>query len=253
MVERAMRRAREAQRRLAPADRASILEPMLEGRAHGLSYAALPHCDGLAESRLVWWGQRALLRRPLFDWLRRSTASTLQDVEPDRIDPDFAEPLRRMASLEAGRPGFRAAACRAADRLETGAFRPRHVLMHGDLWKGNVLIRRDAGSPGRRRWRERFVVIDWAGSESRGHAIYDLIRLAQSMALGRRSLRREVEAHCRLLGCELVDARSHLLCALGHLAGHLEYFPVSAFARTAESCWMALDRALGREGGAPPS
>jgi hypothetical protein len=244
MVQRAMNRAHQAKVILGASTGATILDPLAEGSVRGLSYAVLPYCNGLSESRLVWWIQRELLRPSIFDWLWRVTECTVCDVEPAAIDRSFAEPLRRIASLEQMNDGLRAAAERAAERLDTGAWTPKHVLMHGDLWKGNILIRKANRAVEQRRWRDRFVIIDWAGSEINGYAMYDLVRLAQSMGLNARSLRSEVDRHCRLLRCEPADATSYLLAALGHILINLEHFPMDRYARVAESCLTTLEHAL---------
>lgn len=91
---------------------------------------------------------------------------------------------------------------------------------------------------------DRFVIIDWAGSEIYGYAMYDLVGLAQSMRLNARNLRREVVRHCRLLRCEPADATSYLVAALGHIAMNLERFPIDRYAHMAESCFATLDHAL---------
>ena len=77
-----------------------------------------------------------------------------------------------------------------------------------------------------------------------GYALYDLVRLAQSMRTGRRFLRTELERHCRVLQCEPADAQSYLITALGHIAMHLEYLPMERYLRLAKSCFTTLDEAL---------
>lgn len=241
MVQRAMRRAREAKSALGPTLGATILDPWVEGRVRGLSYAVLPYCNRLSDLRPVWWMQRALLRRPLFDWLWRATERTVREVDSAAIDRSFAELLRRVASLKVASKRMRVAAERSAERLQAGTWTPRHVLMHGDLWKGNIVIPPAECPVERSGSRDRFAIIDWAGSEIHGYAMYDLIRLAQSIRLNARILRHEVDRHCRVLRCEPVDAISHLLVALGYIANNLEHFPLDRYARMAESCLATMD------------
>ncbi|HEV7913475.1 MAG TPA: hypothetical protein VGP22_06890, partial [Albitalea sp.] len=243
IVRRAMDRARRAKALLPPAQGRHILDPLAEGRWRGLSYAVLPHCAELATWRFAWRVQRELLAPLLFDWLWQVNAATLRDV-PDNEQDRFAQPLKVLGSVEALSDRVRSDALHAADRLQAGTWRPKTVLMHGDLWKGNLLLRPPTGALDSLQWRERFIVIDWPGSQSRGHAIYDLVRLAQSMRLGDTRLRAEVQRHCDLLGCRREDAISHLLAALGHMAMHLEHFPMQMFTTMAEACHATLARAI---------
>lgn len=241
LVERAMRRARQAKEILGTSVGAPILDPLLEGSVMGLSYAVLPYCRGLSEYRPVWWIQRALLRPPIFDWLWHANKRTVSDVEPAAVDKSFAEPLRRIVSLKSLLSDrLLAAAETAGERLLAKRWTPKHVLMHGDFWKGNILMRSAGDAIEQENWRDRFTIIDWPGSEVRGYAIFDLIRMAQSINLSPRRLRNEVARHCHLLRCEPVDAMSYLLAALGHVLMNLEHFPIDRYARMAETMFIAL-------------
>jgi hypothetical protein len=242
MVQRAMHRAHQAKMAMGERDGAFILDALAEGRVHGLSYAVLPYCNSLSKLRAIRWVQRSLLRPLVFEWLMRMTQCTVKGIEPSAIGTDFAEPLRCLVSLEGISVRLRAATEHAAARLGSGAWLPKHVLMHGDLWQGNILIRTAGRSA--QRWRDRVVITDWGGSKIDGHAIYDLIRLAQSMRLPVKDLRRELVRHCRVLKCELADSRSHLLAALGCIRMSLEHFPMDRYMYMAESCLATLDHAL---------
>lgn len=240
MVVRAMQHAQQA-RSLLPAETGRhILEPLAQGRVHGLSYALLPLCEELAHGRLAWRVQRQRLAPALFEWLRQLHAATVRDLRDEQIEPRFLQPLHTLAAQPGLSDRVHADARRAAKRLEGGAWQPRTVLMHGDLWKGNVLLRPAASVAGRWQWPERFVVIDWPGSDVCGHAIYDLVRLAQSMRLRSSAFDRELRLHCELLGCERADAMGHLLAALGRMAKTLEHFPHTMFATMVDACHATL-------------
>jgi hypothetical protein len=243
MVKRAMDRAQQAKVSLSNSAGKHILDPLAQGWVKGLSCAILPYCLRLSDTRF-WWIQRALLRQSVFDWLRQLTECTVSEANSASIEHKFVAPLRHMVWLTPIRGSLRAAASRAIERINNGEWTPKLVLMHGDLWKGNILIRPQENILRRLDMSERFVITDWAGSDISGHAIYDLVRLAESMRLNVRNLSREVNRHCHLLGCERVDATSYLIAALGHIAMNLEHFPMENYTNMAESCYATLDHAL---------
>jgi hypothetical protein len=138
----------------------------------------------------------------------------------------------------------RVAATMARERLAAGVFRPKYVLMHGDLWKGNILLQAGRNASHTDVQRSRFAIIDWAGFEGCGYAIYDLVRLARSMRISRRRLAGELVRHCAILECTTEDARSYLLTALGHIGMTLEHFPVERYVSMSLSALSLLDEAL---------
>jgi hypothetical protein len=242
LVARGMQRAREAKMLLGPQLGQVILSPLCEGDVAGLTYTVLPYCKPLSNSKLRAMMQRRRLRPVVLTWLRDATALTAAEPSSDRVEASFGQPLRRLAGDAELPSELRALGRDASARLESGGFSPRHVLMHNDLWLGNILIddRNVTGRAGR-AWEERFVIIDWPGAVIEGYGFYDLLRFAQTIKLAGDSLRREVRAHCGILGCEPRDARSHLAAALGCLLIHLEHFPKPAFARTAMGCLQLLE------------
>jgi len=245
LVATSMRRAHAARSALTRNHLSShILEPLMEGRVQELSYAVLPFCEPLSESRVGWWLQRSRLRPRLLNWLRGAVENTLCDVNNDAVDRCFAKPLQHLSSLAFVGSNLRSAALKAMRRLDAGTWNPKYVIMHGDLWKGNVLIRKSTNSDSYQDWASRFVIIDWAGSEVKGHAIYDLIRLAESMKLAPNRLRQELAWHCHILDCRIEDAESYLLAALAHVEDASEYLPPERFADLANSCLATLRRAL---------
>lgn len=245
MVDRAMRRAAGARACLRDDEAAAVLVPLLEGRVRSMSYSVLRYCRPLSNRQPLWLLQRRMLRPRMLEWLYRVSAATLAPVDPAKRGQRFGEPLDHLASLDALSAAVRTDARRAARRLADESWRPRHVLMHGDLWKGNILIDEHRPDSSRKRWQDRFVVIDWPGSEREGHAVYDLMRLARSMNLGDAALRTEISRHCRLLDADPEDAMGYLLTALGHIGLHLEEFPMARYVRMVEACHDHLRRVVG--------
>lgn len=244
MVQRAMSRALEARARLGADAARPILEPLMQGQVRGLSYAVLPWCDSPSTLRPLWWLQRRALRAALLDWLHRVAVATAREPASDDIERRFVAPLRHVAALPAASEPVRHAAAQAIERLARGVWQPRTVLMHGDLWKGNVLLRPAPFGTPRLDWAERLVIIDWAGADLHGHAFYDLVRLSYSLGLPAGTLRAEVARHCAVLGCTPRDAMSSLLAALGQIGLALEHFPPAQYAHMVEQCCATLAPAI---------
>ncbi|NER49094.1 MAG: phosphotransferase [Symploca sp. SIO1A3] len=246
LVARGMERTRLVKQALGSDIGRVVLDPLLEGKINGLSYAVLPHCQPLSSSRLIWPVQRTLLSPHVFQWLSRVTEVTANTVHAEQVEPDFIVPLKYLAELEAMTERVRAGAQQVLQRLADGKWSPRHVVMHNDLWKGNILLEdRNVSGLGKQLSTEHFIIIDWMGAMVQGYAMYDLIRLAQSLKLGGRQLREHVTTHCQFLGCDFIDARSHLLAALGYLGMHLEHFPLPRFVQMADSCLEKIEQIQG--------
>lgn len=241
LVRRGMQRARAAKRALGPALGRVILDPLGEGDIAGCSYSILPYCRPLSNKRLIRRIQRRMMRPVVLRWLRSATAATVAEVDPQELQHAFMNPLTHLEGLLAVSDHLRHAASGALRALDHGTWTPCHVLMHGDLWDGNILIHHADPTGFGWPWGTRFVLIDWPGALLNGYAIYDLLRFAQAMSLQGRQLRREVESHCRILGCRFEHARFHLLTSLGYLAMHLEHFPPARYAKMSASCVRVLE------------
>ncbi|MCK6547274.1 phosphotransferase [Myxococcota bacterium] len=244
LVAQAMVRARDAKLALGPELGRPILDPLREGTVLGVSYAVLPYCRPLPSG---WVAQRVatrVLAPSVLTWLRAVTQATLARPSHEDLQTDFAAHLERVAALEPMSRAARRLAWDALGRLETGEWSPRTVLMHQDLWIGNVLVddRPDAlrAAPS---WGERFVVIDWPGALLEGYPFFDLVRFAGSIKLGGRALRRELELHAEILGCSPLDAVGGVLAAVGHMASLGDHFPRAALVQMTEQCVAGLARA----------
>lgn len=243
LVARGMRLAREAKSMLDPELGAAILDPLFEGECEGLSCVVLPHCRALSTRRLLNRYQLHLLKPGLFHWLRRVTERTVTIPDTARIESAFTVPLSSLARHAELPDRLRNGASAALARLEKKTWSPRHVLAHNDFWPGNVLIDyRNITKRGDRRWRERFVIIDWPTASTRGYPLFDLMRLSMYFKFSDSHLRNELEYHCGYLNCELSEAKSHLLAALAGLLQNLEHFPLPLYRRMAMMCINRLDQ-----------
>ncbi|NCJ06610.1 hypothetical protein GS597_08855 [Synechococcales cyanobacterium C] len=235
-------RTRLAQAAVTENLKMAILAPIYEGAVLGLglSYAVFPYHQPLAQGLLKWWLQRTLITSDLLKLAYQLTAQTRSPVSSGNRQARFVAPLQHLAHLPSMPASLQIAAKETLYRLQTHQWHPDFVLMHGDLWTGNILLNRSlprgAFSP--------FVIIDWFGSQVQGYGIYDLIRLAQSIQLSPARLLRHLHLHCAALECDLVDARSHLVTALAHFSVDLGHFPVEKFVIAAERCLKTFDQAV---------
>ncbi|MEW6302592.1 MAG: hypothetical protein AB1705_03920 [Verrucomicrobiota bacterium] len=244
-AERAVARARLTREVLGAELGRVVLQPLATGWHEGLSYALWPYRIPLSNRRGVWRLQRMRLRPCLLEWLREATRHTVREVFPSAVDDHFVAPLQSLRDDAQFSAPLREHAAQAVHRLHNGAWKPVHVFEHNDLWKDNILLNAPVlqslvSTPP----DGLFSIIDWWGAKAEGYGIYDLIHLAESLRLSRTQLAREVDAHCRILGCELADARGYLLAALGWLRLNLEGFPMERFLALAESCSRSLDTVL---------
>lgn len=240
LVQREVQRSRAARAALGPRLGDVILEPLAWFEDERRTYAAYPLCQPLPARRLPRAAARARLRRLLPAWLLEAARLTRREPTAAQVAHDFARPLAAVAEDPRLGAGLRDGARIALERLEAGTWRPSYVLQHADLWEGNVLL-----WPSRPWWRDgaprqRFVLIDWRGSRVDGHAVADLLSLAQGLRLAPRALRRELERHAWVLGCSLEDTRGHLLAAIGALGLDLGCFEPRRWADGAERAWGLL-------------
>jgi hypothetical protein len=245
LVRRGMRIAARAREVLGKRLGSVILEPLEQGDLRGLSYTVLPYHRPFEEGVLARRYWRLALRSKALEWLAEVNEATLAETSDAEIAEAFERPLEHVATLDTMDEALRRAAETALGRLKSGEWSPKLVLMHGDLWIGNML--RASGPPGGadRRRRFPFVIIDWPGAMLRGYAMYDLIRLATSMGLGAARLEREVLRHCKILGSRPELAMGYLIASLGQLGLNLGEFPAERHREMSLACFNQLRGALG--------
>jgi hypothetical protein len=244
LVRKGMRIASEAKQVLGETLGSVILTPLGEGTLRGLSYTILPFRKPLGEGRIVRRYWRLVLRRKVLNWLADVSQRTIRDVEEADVPGAFKEPLRHLATLKTMNGELRRAAEDSLERLDRGEWRPRFVLMHGDLWEDNLLLSSNSPAPPSGEPSTPFVVIDWPGASLRGYPMYDLLRIAHSMRLGPSALRREVSRHREILGMDAADAMGHLLACLGHIGLNLGCFPMEMYTAMSLTCFNDLRKAL---------
>ncbi len=237
LIARGCARGRAAREALGPELGAGVVVARAEGLCEGRSWALFPQAvplrAGLAGSFERRWLGGALTR-----WLYAvavRTRSPADDATRERFDSALAHAGGERA-LEGA---VRGAARSSRARLASGVWRPCHVLMHGDLWGGNVLR-----APGAAPWSRRFRVIDWDTSRTQGYPLLDLVRAAPGFRLSRARLGREIARHCAVLECSREDARGALAAAFGQIGLAREHFPLERYAEVCRNTLATFDAAV---------
>lgn len=245
LVRREAEMAGQAREMLGPELARHIPDTIWLGEIEGLSYLVRPYYEMLDRRRLIWEIQKFWLQTRVFEWLRQVAAKSVVDATDREVEQDFITPLTTIANDSEFSKEVRELSKIALSRVEQGSWRPRYVLFHGDLWKDNVFLQGKKTLPSSLVGLADFVVIDWAGTVLKGHAIMDLIRLARSFGLSRQRLREELAKHCEILKCEMLDAAGYVAAAIGHLGMRLEHFPRNRYLALAQTTCELVVRALG--------
>lgn len=244
LVERGVRQA-EAVRKIVGDDLGeAIIRPIRSGYVEGRSYAVYPYCREFSSWRPRRIFQRKCIQRSLFTWLRNVTnvAARVHAVGAETCTA-YANALSHLVQVNLFNNEIVNAARAALDRLDSGQWKPRHTCDHNDLYMSNIML--PARTAEQRAYP--FTIIDWAGANSKGYGIYDLVRLARAVKLSDKAMSRELRIHTQSLGGGIKDAPGHLLASLGRLHQHLEEFPLDRFLYTAQECWRTLHRGMNAE------
>lgn len=206
----------------------AMLPIIAAGRIGRESFLVFPRCTSLRTGLI--WGRidRANAAKKLIVWLREFSTITGEPTEESKRN--FTNALTKIIEMPELSDEMRNAARAAASKIVNGELKPFHVPMHGDLWRGNVMIQEDGS----------LAVIDWGGSAAKGYGIFDLIRASQSFNLGLKRVRWELNWHRAHLGLGEAGPTIHLLSALGHFATKLGQFSKERFCLMANECYSTL-------------
>lgn len=243
LVQRGIDRACAIKEHLGPTLGAVILDPITNGAIDTNSYTVLPYCKQVSKGRILRRIHRIAFRPVVLEWLAQIIETTARALDVDAAHSGFVKPLEYLQAAEFMSPSIRNAASNSIDRIQAGAWSPRHVVTHGDLWEGNILFSNktdhDPDNP-----FTKLVIIDWPGGLVDGYAMYDIIRFGLSTKLSNHTLHTQIQRHCTALECETLDAESYLLAALGHLGMNLGHFPQDRYATMTEDCVQRLESAM---------
>ena len=204
----------------------AVLLPAFVGAIDDCSYSITPYCDQPCSRRWIGRWQRWRLTPAILRWLAQVARQTAREIPA--AEDSVRAPLQALARHRAVDAATRRAASAALDDFDGGRWRPRSVVAHNELWWGNFVHRADGGAG-----HEPFYVIDWAGGRANGVPFYDLVRVASSLRVAKRTYRQQVQAHSAILECRPADSLHYLSLAFATLARDLGEWPEEQFALTA--------------------
>lgn len=207
-----------------------ILPVIGTGQLQDRSFLVLPRCTPLKPGRLGRLFQKPMVVGKILPWLR---ALALHGADHQSADHEFCASLDALIDMPELPEAMRDTARRSREAIAAGRIFARHVPMHGDLWRNNVM-QNDAGN---------LAIIDWAGSARQGYAIYDLVRFHQSFGMTQAKFAAELSWYCETLG-GMDTVVAHLLGGLGHYANRLGEFPRERFVALANDCYDLLRSGL---------
>jgi hypothetical protein len=174
-------------------------------------------------------------------WLSEATRRTVVDPLPEEIEREFVLPLYALSQHNELQQTERDGVQEALSELKSGSWRPRLVLMHNDLHRGNIL---KASELDMHDWP--FVIIDWGGLRLAGHGINDLIQLARDLKLPPAELASQLKIHCELLKCNPLQLRYYLLCAFGFFLLNPSFCPFDKLDETLQISLAYLDLSVAK-------
>ncbi len=208
--------------------------PIHYGYWEGVSYALWLYSRPLSKNRFYLYAQKRLLIPKMANWLSSVAEETIQkDLTFEDLRNNFIEPLEILiAQPELGATLSRVGQI-AIRRITAGDFRPVHVLQHGDLWRGNVLIEgpMELLNP----LGDGFIVIDWGGARVSGYPFIDLLRFVMSFNLSPKKTAHHMNSMRNIIRCEPEDVVSYVVCSFGKLYQELNNFPRQNFINLCES------------------
>lgn len=215
-----------------------LLEPIMSGEVEGVCFVVWPYCDALSDHFLIHRLQSMNVRSRSLSWLRKVNKKSRRKLKRSEVDKHFINLLKRFGARNDLDTNVKEAINMQVQSLENGSWHPYFVLAHNDLWIGNVLMNENNKYNG-------LTIIDWASARrKKGFAIYDLVRLSMSLNLSKRAFNKELEAHCKILHCDVRNSMGYLLASLAFLAENLDQFPEERFLSLVNSCFEYIDSRL---------
>lgn len=241
MVSTAVAKLQKARVSLNSGSREVIEKPVYHGFMGEISYALWQRRYLYSDNRLYRLLQKKLLFIKVSSWLRIVAKETFRNkINRVELQTGFIDPLNTLKSKIKSNYKIQGAIHGALESIERHRINPGHILQHGDLWKGNILLVSffELFNPMKRG----FIVIDWGGSKINGYPFFDLIRFLMSCEIGPKVAKQHIRSMAKQIGCSNSDVSIYLLCALGKLGQELNNFAVHRYLRMCRDMWEYIQK-----------
>ena len=221
LAERSAERVIGIRSRLQGDEKKAVLAPLDYGDVSGLNFALWPYRKPLSGNKILGRLQRYSLREKILSWLHNATHQTIQKPIGAELEEDFIKPLSVLQSSEEIKGTLDKRVHNFIEKIERQSWRPVFTMAHNDLWVGNVLNAKDN--------KYKISVIDWAGSNPKGLAIFDLVKICIDLRVRGKAYATEVKNACDVLECEVDESEGYLLASMALLLQNIEHFPRHRF------------------------
>ena len=189
----------------------NLLMPLELGECDGLSYSISAYHRPLHSAFLFRQMDNWRVSASLVNWVIDVAKATKVNACVAEIETQFTQPLMALSRANGVRQAYKNVIGEAIEAINNGAWQPYFVSAHNDLWRGNVLNSNAT----------KFVLIDCDGVTLKGHAFYDLVRVAGSFNLSKAKFQVDLQRYCDVMQCSKQQAKYYLISAFAFLYANL--------------------------------
>ena len=189
----------------------NLLMPLEIGESDGLSYSISAYHRPLHTTFLLKQMDNLRVRASLVNWVIDVASATKAKASAAEIETQFTQPLMALSQANGVKQAYKNIILEAIEAINNSTWQPYFVSAHNDLWRGNVLSSNNT----------KFVLIDWDGVTLKGHAFYDLVRVAGSFKLSKGKFQMALQQYCGVMQCNKQQAKYYLISAFAFLHADL--------------------------------
>jgi len=198
-----------------------VLSPLAYGEKEGVSFALWKYYSPFSSNKALRYIQKKKLQSNVFAWLLDATKQSKVKLIQTELCDVVVKPLELLQDMRGVNSKIKREVVKQLTSISKDQWEPFFCIEHNDFWLGNVLINKN-NSYG-------ISVIDWAGSNSKGMAIYDLVRMSLSLKVSDRFFVNQLRLTCQVMNCDLNSSKGYLLSSFANLAENLGDFPEERF------------------------